>query len=719
MKNRTKSLALGVVVVIGVAAAIWVASCQRELGVAIKPGTPQDSSERGDPTQDTTSKVVSSSYTDAESRSGEVPPADVRDNRSITGHVVDSSGVPVEGATVVFHCSSATSSDPFGSMPTIGTEAGRTSTNDLGEFSWKCIVNHTFDISVSASGFATSNIMGRVSGDDMMIIVSRLGFLNGRVRRQLDRTVVAGASVIVRQQSDSRAMCTTSTDSNGMFRVGSLGGGSYFVEVIPLIDRAPRWTPVEIVPFIQTTLEIDVDCGMTVAGEVVSAVTGAPIADATVGQTWRCIKPTTTDSMGRFTYEGIAKEELPYLVAHAVGYSQSTKPIIEEQGEAIKLRFSLAPERRAIGKVVDSLGRPLGRVTIRACTDGSAKFTSNHCLGDVLSDDQGRFEVRSIPQEVQPILRLTQPGCATMTASEFMLDTTGSVLDFGSIKLSPGGEIEGSVVFNDGPGAAGAFVRVKWLGSSSYPESFTTADSRGFFRFVALQPGDYEVSCRATLGSSSESSQRVTVVQGGASTRLVLIISAQRSISGHVVDQSGVGIPFVWIRGLSTSSVGVANRQLTVSMTKADGSFSLIGEAGAVYTVFASVSDLRGVAHALLGSAKIRDVKMGESNLVIKLVPGSLITGTVVDANGASITGAIVSYSDIESGVSLGRTSSSADGAFSICVPSHESIRLVVSRSAATGAEVTSRAAPWWPSSTVVDGVRGGSQGIVIRLPDD
>lgn len=174
-----------------------------------------------------------------------------------------------------------------------------------------------------------------------------------------------------------------------------------------------------------------------------------------------------------------------------------------QQARAVSL--VLLPNRPAVGRVLDTNGRPVGGAEIRLVEARDAETRQrpqarpvrNEGEPQAVADGSGRFKVAEIPALVLDVT-VTRPGFARAELLGFKVPSGTGPVDLGTIRLAPGASISGQVATAQGQPVGGASVfRILHVQSpyeladqvrEQEPDATTAADGR--FTLADLGKGD-------------------------------------------------------------------------------------------------------------------------------------------------------------------------------------------------------------------------------------
>jgi len=223
-------------------------------------------------------------------------------------------------------------------------------------------------------------------------------------------------------------------------------------------------------------LELELEPSYPVAGRVLDAATGAPIAGATVALWTFAERDTvTTDADGTFRHPRFpARAPSQQIAARAPGYGAAARYLrIAEDGswklpastpgeQSVKgtgtpwVELVLVPELRVRGSVVDEEGRPL--VDSRISVEGFYQVLPSVAARDlaaVTSDGAGHFELAGLRSDIGHSLLIEAVGFA-----HELLELPGDAreLELGPLRLSRETVLAGAAIDADGLPLAGVEV---------------------------------------------------------------------------------------------------------------------------------------------------------------------------------------------------------------------------------------------------------------------
>ena len=165
-----------------------------------------------------------------------------------------------------------------------------------------------------------------------------------------------------------RSSLAIETGKDGTFVADTLGEGSYTLSVQGENFIPHRVRDIDLVEKKRVDLEIVVDSGLQLKGEIVSSLDEKPVAGANVILRWRDDRRVVPVSdQGEFQIGGLAPGDIGELQIDAKGFSMLhlSDLELEPQPEVQDLKVQLVPTGKISGVVVDASGAPISRARIR------------------------------------------------------------------------------------------------------------------------------------------------------------------------------------------------------------------------------------------------------------------------------------------------------------------------------------------------------------------
>ncbi len=533
---------------------------------------------------------------------------------SIHGTVYDMAGGPIGGALI-------TRSD--GSTPTkVAVEA-----DDSGAYE-VCLPAGGAGVIVSADGYAAvterANVFGRTRRDFRL---SPGASVIGRVVRASDKSAVEGAMVELRS-GDPRSGETpqsTATDADGKFQFDAAAPGRLLLTAVAegLTTRGPVDGVVEIGAAPQEIV-IEVAAALSVSGTVIERGSGKPAAARQVYLVSREQKPNSMRPP-----VAMSQEDGSFVISHVLP-GEYTPMLSRDRREAAKVTVATADvtgivlEADGVATIAGRIaqgGKPVDGATVRAQSDDS-QFNE-------LSEADGGY-----------LLRNVEPGTYTMYAQsnrvgafatgQSITVVAGDAKTGVDLELDLAGSIAGVVVDQNDAPVAGVFLSFSLRGGRDFG-SATTADDGSFTAQALSGGGDYLYEVRQRDQSplvyppaTGKRHPPVTVKVGGTHITGVRVrIKYERlAITGRVTDAAGKVVADAkvtadpkdegWFRVPSASS-------------DQDGAFTIPDLPAGTYIV---------QAVSPRGEARAENVAAGQTNVVLKMLEGGGIDGTLVNFTG-------------------------------------------------------------------------------------
>ncbi|MGO9834890.1 MAG: carboxypeptidase regulatory-like domain-containing protein [Polyangiaceae bacterium] len=366
-----------------------------------------------------------------------------------------------------------------------------------------------------------------------------------------DGKPVDGAAVRVVSPRLPYAIYTeTKSDAAGKFSFERVASERVRVVADHDPDGAVTSTELHLAPGQSTEITLVLSAASAVRGTVVDA-DDRPVARATLfveGVPW-IARGATSEADGSFRLP-MVPDGVTSLVAVARGYKTArvSLPRREDSVELV-VRVRLVAGPAVDGDVRDPDGNPI-RARIVACEGQPSESTA-------VSAEDGTFE-----------LPASTIGCDAVAEHDEYEASQPVALVEGrrvSLRLRPGGAIEGVVVDDRGASVASFTVGI---------ESFSGAQSRslrgapprkvedpyGSFRLERLAPGRYVLTA-GTAGRPPGRSGAIDVTGGSTTTGVRIVLPAGGSVIGHVFDEhhmplEGVDLHFDAVSSVIDSSAG-------------------------------------------------------------------------------------------------------------------------------------------------------------------
>lgn len=597
-------------------------------------------------------------------RGGPLEAITLRDAAEVHGIVLGPDGNPVAGARVW-----ATPSAPSDSRQPLLTSEIVTTGAD-GAFHLNNPPLGAFRLQVSAPGLRMARPMesfamegDRITG--LTVTMTPAATLRGRV---FDASGQPAAHALVTllpeepllprlgprpdfQPARTRADRWTLTDASGAFAIeGLFSGASRSIAVVA--DAAPATRYRGLQPGFEHVLSLPL--GATAAGDVLSAVTGAPINLARVRarQSASGAEETTiTTARGHFALHFLPAGEQS-IQAVADGHAGATLHSLEIASGAVAddLRFLLPPGVAVTGTVRN-------RLTLQPVPGAEAVLESSDERLATVTDTQGFFRI----EHVGPgdwALTAQAPFHFPTPRSDLVVDAS-DILGL-SLLLEPASRIQGRVTNAQGRPIPGATVGARYTqrGMRGFgPEAWrlravATTGSDGRYSLDEVQPNrDLVVVARHPAYAQAETDE-LRLEAGAVRGNVDLVMSVGGTLVGRVVDEQEHPLPGAEVRqarqrdgrepfgGRGAIEVFLSGGEQGegVLHTDAQGRFRFEHLVAGTYAVVARTPDR---PFDLAEGIEVVDGQQ-TAEVVLQLQPGVKIQGRVVDPENQPVAEASV-----------------------------------------------------------------------------
>lgn len=402
-----------------------------------------------------------------------------------------------------------------------------------GKFVFKNVGGGQRALMCRAPGYATQvkynvNLVGRERKSVSQDFRMKPGTLiAGRVFGP-DRSGVEGVSIdAVSMTNDPSSRGSAISSSDGEFVINDIGEGLYTLKV-----TAEGWDvdPVLRIEAGKTDVEITLYERGSVLGKVVDATTGRPLSEFTcrvrqvhkTNNAWGH-ETARRDFIGRddgsFEIGGVS--EGTYVIqGDARGYASSfSERFTISQGLTtpdIVVRMTRGGTLK--GRVIDSLsGEPVKNARI-ATNDNNfiqSEFTqflqglspSALTRTKVSTDSDGRFELRLVTPETYQIA-INAEGYTQVVKNDVRIGD-GLVTDLGTLKMTRGATVTGTVFGTDGNPAPGFDVNMARTDNRVWANLTARTDTQGRFTIQAASPGEYKLSASRPRGADNNPFEKI------------------------------------------------------------------------------------------------------------------------------------------------------------------------------------------------------------------
>ncbi|HUM02735.1 MAG TPA: carboxypeptidase regulatory-like domain-containing protein, partial [Thermoanaerobaculia bacterium] len=469
------------------------------------------------------------------------PPIALAPGVAVAGTVKDSQGLPVPGATVFVLAdvgrAQATATAGDGSFRLGDLPAGR-----------------AVMLAVNADGYASARSGATPPAENVAIVLHATAALRGRVED------AAGGGPIF------EFTISLSAGGAGSFGFGGRGGGvfggpapqnfrsadgSFELDNVPpgtwtVHAAAPSYRTAEVSGITLASGEtregvvVSLKKGVSVAGKVVDAGSGAPVANVTVSWETAGSPPgpgamaarllgggganvTATDADGRFAFDGLPDGKITLTATHP-DYLQASRDADPSTGTEVQI--PLGSGGTITGFVVGSDGStPVGTAQVRLDDEGDAGPGAGSQTAPVDGSGAFRFDHLGAGR-----FRLTAQSDKGTSAPKDVVLAENQRQDGVTLQVSSGTTLDGTVTGL--PAAQLAGVRVAASGSG-YRDSAMTDDS-GRFTLREVPSGVLTLTASTSLLQGRTTSKSVEIADGTAEMPVEIAFQGASSLSGRV-----------------------------------------------------------------------------------------------------------------------------------------------------------------------------------------
>lgn len=548
----------------------------------------------------------------------------------IDGRVLDAKGRPIAGATVT--CV------PMGNP----SPSRRATAGEDGRFVLEDLVEGTHLLQAAATGYVrTPGRPVQTGTAGLECVLARGGRIEGKVVRMGDGTPARGASVSCDSPQELVAAPPSEpqveVDAEGAFVVDGLAPGRYVIRA-----EAPGLAPgrsVEVrVPAgeVVRSVVVELTPGGTLRGVVLSTRGRVPVIGARVARiTTEGVEsagagPPRTREDGGFELRNLPVGRVTIEASHD-RYATTRKELDIAEGGETRVEFLMGESCRVSGRVFDRQGAPVAGAIVSAT--GAEAILPRTAKTDV----SGRFELPGLAPGTWTVGLVAgdrghgappAPDPRTVTIEE------GETLEVDLRLPAAHGVTVSGTVRRGGGAVAGAMVLFTPTITGPSRSGETAADGR--YEVDGLSPGEYSV---LVLGLE----KRLTIPVGTRGLRHDVELPAG-DVRGRVLDATTrEPVEGAAVRAYSVSGESLG-KPISGGVSGADGGYVVSGvDDGDL----ALQVDMEGYATE---TRRVRVSGGGLDGQDFYLMPGSAISGRIVDVAGRPVAGATFTLRDGQGG---------------------------------------------------------------------
>jgi len=549
---------------------------------------------------------------------------------------------------------------------------------------------------VEADGFATMNTGEIVLTQRAEYALGHGGTVAGRVMISGSGKPAPGMLLEIAAVDNEEERYETVAEAGGAFAFANLRPAKYVLGVhdSKMAISQPEQT-VEVRSGESSEVEVDVTPGSTISGRVTDRDSGKGVANAQVRTERKFSRTITTDANGDFRLSGIAAGRLALSVKELAGFRVSdegrrkeliVEPGVDQTGVELTLINGVDAPPVLRGCVLDADGKPMAGAFV------NARIEEGHWENALVrADANGAYSVGGLFVTGNLKVRAFLPGLSSQEKGPLTLPTSG--LDGVDLILEQTGGIVGRVVGKSGKPFGVFDTYIDLLNAwhvGVWGQATRTVMRDGAFRLTDLPAGKYELYVDVPLyrgRTGIRLPQGVVEVAAGQFTKDVVLEfddesynqqvaqesnpeeiqrrkEAERErdrndwgVKGQVVDaNTGAPVPAFDLEsyrmGITRSSVKEPQGRFTVDPGEGlTGVLKVVAPHYAPQTVTVTADQVRDRF----------------AQVVIKLNPGAIVEGTVIDPDGNPVAGAKVYANELPDehvGNRASDVSTDSDGAF-------------------------------------------------------
>lgn len=523
------------------------------------------------------------------------------------------------------------------------------------------------------------------SGVDFVLSKDNFKTIKGKVNDEETSEPVEGITVyasVIADNGESFSFDTGKTDANGEFTISNLVLSSKGTKLQFQLQAKEKYiTTYHTRPINEEYYTLTIKKGGQISGVVVDEQ-GQPIAGAQVYPVRLYSsspypmkdKTVTSGDDGRFSYDQLDPMDYRFH-AKMEGYLEgdSASASVREGVGIENIIIRLEKGTEVTGLVLDQQGRPIPNAVVSLL---SYVHISKNSWGypqqkpdyqaNAVSDESGRFTVANFPPNGDTLVVRHD----RFAPSLFAVDSSAISQQPFTIRMTPGGRIDGTVYGSDGKGTPGVS-----LYSQNYPDNLfldaTVTDPNGQYHFDHLPPASYMVLNNGTDKNNIKQQYKTVQVEEEKTTRCDFNGGEGATIHGTV-----------YKRGQAAPSASVMASYRPADFKQSGVSLQTVANDQGVY----SFAGLQAGEYTIIASEAGKDMNMGQYEYSTKVIvtegqtdyPVSLyiasleILGSVIDKDsnepiaGAKIQPGYTNQFMRRAGLEFLAAQSDADGKFSL-----------------------------------------------------
>ena len=470
--------------------------------------------------------------------------------------------------------------------------------------------------------------------------------LRGRVV-DIDDAPIVGAQVALaedegghlagfdREEDRAPTLARTSTDAAGRFAFAAAKARELRIDVsatgFTSAKRRRCMVGEEVV--------IRLTRGARIEGRVTDAGSGRPIEGAVIADHTFAERVTRSAADGSFRLVGFRPGGPFDLEARAAGYAARfldlTTFAAVDHHRRVEVR--LARGAQAHGVVLLPDGRPCEGADV-LCTaelDIAAAQVADDEIR-VRSSPGGDFVLEGLTPDADYDLVIRARDAALLALPMQKPPEQGGTLELGTLQFVPAATIAGVLTDRTGQPIADQTLylhcenRALHGPGRMFSSQHARTDAQGRFRFGGVPAGPHRLSINRPVRASLA----LELHRGEHRDDLRFVVDVGLSIRGVVRSTTGAPLPSILVRAPHDASVAGSSQ---VAPTDRDGRFTLTGLRPGRWLLHAAPFGSRPYLAADL------EVEAGAEGVVVELADAAALRGTLRDAEGAPLAGALVS----------------------------------------------------------------------------